>query len=138
MTRQSLSRFLSDRRELRTFMTLPFKAKSRPKRPSSVEARKLCKPPTPVNPPNPAKKGGFPPKILQSGVAFGNDPPHPPSQWLATPCRPVRHPDCHGLRHHRAQATPAGTACHHHSQPSRPRPAQFRGCQVRRFPDRGP
>jgi membrane-bound lytic murein transglycosylase B len=42
-------------------MTLP----SKPGRKSRYpwEARKLCKPPTPVNPRGPVKKGGFPPKI---------------------------------------------------------------------------
>src|ERR1700759_2375611 len=40
MTRQSLSRFLSDRRELRTFMTLPFNV-GEATRAARKEARKL-------------------------------------------------------------------------------------------------
>src|SRR5579863_340511 len=41
MTRQSLSRFLSDRRELRTFMTLPFDV-DQAAQATRKEARKLC------------------------------------------------------------------------------------------------
>src|SRR5258708_9413668 len=41
MTRQSLSHFLSDRRELRTFMTLPFDV-DQAAQATRKEARKLC------------------------------------------------------------------------------------------------
>ena len=48
MTRQSLSRFLSDRRELRTFMTLPFDI-DQAARATRKEARKLFARGNPVN-----------------------------------------------------------------------------------------
>src|SRR4051812_8704210 len=52
----------------------PFKGprlnKAGRKGPSSAEARKLCKGPTPVNPTNQAKKGGFPPKIASNGCSL--------------------------------------------------------------------
>src|SRR5215469_7772074 len=48
MTRQSLSRFLSDRRELRTFMTLPSNV-GEAARAAGKEARKLFAPRKPVN-----------------------------------------------------------------------------------------
>src|ERR1700759_3548073 len=82
MTRQSLSRFLSERRELRTFMTLPFGDPG-----AGLEARKLWKALPPVNPPNLAccgpipngpglqtatKKPAFPPKKPRSSVSMGH------------------------------------------------------------------
>ena len=75
MTRQSLSRFLSERRELRTFMTLPLDQIFGRERPSCAKARKLWKAPPPVNPPSHGKNPAFPPKIPESGVPIDHGAP---------------------------------------------------------------
>src|SRR5882724_1121424 len=107
MTRQSLSRFLSDRRELRTFMTLP----SRGAEITQCVGRKgrhpwrrgsYARPPPLSTREVRQKKAVFRQKSQKIGIPLRDASPPTPHDQLATPRRPAGVAGGYGLCPHRA------------------------------------